>query len=87
MSSYIKILGQFIRLGLSEASQLSETELKRALDEIAAYNGKLPRFNAEVADELLADTEKNPSGTVNLRDFVNVIMKAQGCLKENIQKC
>ena len=87
MSNYNKVLQQFIRLGLSEASQLSETELRRALDEIAAYNAKLPGFNVEVADELWAETEKNPNGTVNLRDFVNVIMKAQGILKENIQKC
>ena len=49
MSNYNKILQQFTRLGLSEGSSLSEAEMKRALDEIASRNARLPEFQGEVA--------------------------------------
>ena len=81
MSNYNKILQQFTRLGLSEGSSLSEAELKRALDQIASLNAKLPEFNAEVAEELWGETEKNPNGTVTLRNFINVATRGQGILK------
>lgn len=44
-------------------------------------------FNHEVAEELWSEAEKNNDGTVTLRNYVGLLARAQGILKENIQKC
>lgn len=44
-------------------------------------------FNHEVAEELWSEAEKNTDGTVTLRNYVSLLARAQGILKENIQKC
>lgn len=44
-------------------------------------------FNPEVAEELWSEAEKNNDGTVTLRNYVNLLARAQGILRENIQKC
>jgi hypothetical protein len=87
MSNTSKIMQQFTRLNLNENSNLSETEMKRTLDEICLRNAGMREFNHEVAEELWSEAEKNGDGTVTLRNYVALLARAQGILKENIQKC
>jgi hypothetical protein len=61
--------------------------MKRALDEICLRNANLREFNHEVAEELWSEVQKNNDGTVTLRNYVELLSRAQGILKENIQKC
>lgn len=87
MSNTSKIMQQFTKLALNENSNLTETEMKRTLDEICLRNAGMREFNHEVAEELWSEAEKNGDGTVTLRNYVALLARAQGILKENIQKC
>ena len=78
---------QFARLNLKENSTLTETQIKRTLDEICLKNANLREFNHEVAEELWSEVEKNNDGTVTLSKYVELLARAQAILKENIQKC
>lgn len=87
MSNTSKIMQQFARLNLKENSTLTETQIKRTLDEICLKNANLREFNHEVAEELWSEVEKNNDGTVTLSKYVELLARAQAILKENIQKC
>ena len=87
MSNTSKILQQFQKLNLTENSNLSQSELKRALDQICLRNAGMREFNDDVAEELWSEAEKNGDGTVTLKNYVNLVARAQAILKENIQKC
>jgi hypothetical protein len=36
---------------------------------------------------LWSEADKNEGGTVALKNYINLLTRAQGILKENIQKC
>jgi hypothetical protein len=36
---------------------------------------------------LWSEADKNEGGTVTLKNYINLLTRAQGILKENIQKC
>lgn len=40
-----------------------------------------------MAEELWSEADKNSDGSVTLRNYVALLARAQGILKENIQKC
>lgn len=40
-----------------------------------------------MAEELWSEADKNNDGTVTLRNYISLLTRAQGILKENIQKC
>lgn len=85
-TNYANILQQFTRLNYNDESKLHEHELKQALDSICQKNAGISEFNPEVAEELWAETEKNNDGSVTLRNFISVIVRAQSILKENVVK-
>lgn len=87
MANYAKILQSFTKTGFNENSTLTEVDMKRALDQICLKNAGLREFSPDVAEELWSETEKNNDGTVTLRNYIEIITRAQGILKENIQKC
>ncbi len=84
--NYRNILAQFSPLGYNENSTLSQPQLKKALDTICDRNAGIREFNLEVAEELWNETDKNQQGVITLREFVNVVIKAQTILLENIVK-
>lgn len=87
MSNYTKILSQFTRMGYTENTTLNEADLKRVLDDICYKNANIREFDPEVAEELWSECDKNPDGTVTLINFINIVSKAHGVLKDNITKC
>ena len=85
-TSYSRILLQFNKLNYNEDSRLRDHELKQALDTICQRNAGIHEFNSEVAEELWAEADKNSDGTVTLRSFISVVVRAQSILKENVVK-
>lgn len=85
-TNYSRILLQFNRINYNEDSQLRDYELKQALDSICQKNAGINEFNPEVAEELWSETDKNNDGSVSLRSFISVVVRAQSILKENIAK-
>jgi Ca2+-binding EF-hand superfamily protein len=60
--------------------------LKQALDSICQKNAGISEFNPEVAEELWMECDKNTDGSVTLRTFISVVVRAQSILKENVAK-
>lgn len=50
MSTYLKILNEFKRLGFNEESSLQEHEINRALDSIHSKNTGNSEFDRDVAE-------------------------------------
>lgn len=85
-TNYSKILQQFRNLNYNEESALHERELKQTLDTIISRNTSMAEFNSEVADELCTECDREQDGSIKVRNFISVVVRAQSILKENIGK-
>jgi Ca2+-binding EF-hand superfamily protein len=85
-TNYNKILQQFRNFNYNEDSTLHKRELKQTLDTIVSRNTSMVEFNPEVAEEIWDEALKEGDGSVKVRNFIDVIVRAQNILKENIGK-
>ena len=85
MASYQRIVREFYNQGLSEDRQVTENEVKRALDNIARHNTGSNEFNYEVAHEIWVETQdRNVGEPVKVGDFITTMVQAENILREQV---
>ena len=85
MASYPNIAREFQKQGLFEDQEVTEHEVKRALDNITRFNTGSNEFDYEVAHEIWAETQdRKAGGPIRLADYIATMVQAENILREQI---
>lgn len=85
MSQRNQVVAAFNKIGISENDAISETELIRALDNLARMNG-LTQYDRSVAEELWGETNKTNGDRVYIRDFIDTVIRGQNLVRSSIDE-